>query len=119
VGPAVVPFLRGHDAAIYLAVAGTLVRWLPMLHRPTRTAERIVEAVANGLRFTFSTPDTNAPLIIGEWLSDLAGKGGRYLFPSRIREQPNLSTRQYARIVHQWIDRTDLDSMLARRKNGA
>src|SRR3954447_5489239 len=33
VDPAVVPFLRGHDAAIYLAVAGTLVRWLPMLHR--------------------------------------------------------------------------------------
>ena len=56
---------------------------------------------------------------IGEWLSDLAGKGGRYLFPSRIREQPNLSTRQYVRIVHQWMDRTDLDTMLARRKNGA
>jgi hypothetical protein len=56
---------------------------------------------------------------IGGWLSDLAGKGGRYLFPSRIREQPNLSTRQYARIVHQWMDHTDLDIMLARRKNGA
>jgi integrase len=46
---------------------------------------------------------------IGEWLSALAGRGGRYLFPSRFREQPHLSTRQYARIVHQWVERAGLD----------
>jgi predicted MFS family arabinose efflux permease len=51
------------DAVIYLAVAGALLRWLPTLHRPTRTTERIFEAVANGLRFTFSTPETMAPLL--------------------------------------------------------
>jgi integrase len=29
---------------------------------------------------------------------------GRYLFPSRFRAQPHLSTRQYARIVHGWVE---------------
>jgi site-specific recombinase XerD len=34
----------------------------------------------------------------------------RYLFPSRFRQQPHLSTRQYARIVHRWVERAGLDS---------
>src|SRR5882757_357413 len=35
---------------------------------------------------------------------------GRYLFPSRFRAQPHLSTRQYARIVHGWVESAGLDS---------
>jgi hypothetical protein len=35
---------------------------------------------------------------------------GQYLFPSRFRKQPRLSTRQYARIVHRWVERAGLDS---------
>ena len=35
---------------------------------------------------------------------------GQYLFPSRFREQPHLSTRQYARIVNAWVGRAGLDS---------
>jgi hypothetical protein len=30
------------------------------------------------------------------------------LFPSRFRQQPHLSTRQYARIVHRWVERAVL-----------
>jgi integrase len=26
-----------------------------------------------------------------------------YLFPSRLAKSPHVSTRQYARIVHQWV----------------
>ena len=33
-----------------------------------------------------------------------------YLFPSRLHEQPHLSTRQYARIVHRWVERAGLDT---------
>jgi hypothetical protein len=36
---------------------------------------------------------------IGEWLAELEVGRGRCLFPSRFREQPHISTRQYARIV--------------------
>ena len=31
-------------------------------------------------------------------------------FPSRFRAQPHLSTRQYARIVHAWVESAGLDS---------
>ena len=47
---------------------------------------------------------------IGEWLAAVDAREGRYLFPSRLRGKPHLSTRQYARIVHRWADRAGLDS---------
>jgi site-specific recombinase XerC len=47
---------------------------------------------------------------IGEWLAALSTGRSRSLFPSRFREQPHLSTRQYARIVHRWMERAGLDS---------
>jgi hypothetical protein len=47
---------------------------------------------------------------IAEWLAVLGARMGQYLFPSRLREQPHLSTRQYARIVRRWVDRAGLDS---------
>ena len=33
----------------------------------------------------------------------------KYLFPSRFRARPHLSTRQYARIVHAWVESAGLD----------
>jgi hypothetical protein len=30
-------------------------------------------------------------------------RDGRFLFPSRVHQQPHISTRQYARIVHDWV----------------
>jgi integrase len=47
---------------------------------------------------------------VGEWLAAVDAREGRYLFPSRLRGKPHLSTRQYARIVHRWADRAGLDS---------
>ena len=47
---------------------------------------------------------------VGEWLAAVDAREGRYLFPSRLRGKPHLSTRQYARIVHRWADRARLDS---------
>jgi integrase len=47
---------------------------------------------------------------IGDWLTVLSTRCGRYLFPSRFQTQPHLSTRQYARIVHRWGERAGLDS---------
>ena len=46
----------------------------------------------------------------GKWVAALGARKGRYLFPSRLRGKPHLSTRQYARIVHRWADRAGLDS---------
>ena len=47
---------------------------------------------------------------IGEWLTALDGRRGSYLLPSRFQYRPHLSTRQYARIVHRWVERAGLDS---------
>ena len=47
---------------------------------------------------------------IEDWLSVLSARNGRYLFPSRVREQPHISTRQYARIVEGWVRSAGMDS---------
>jgi hypothetical protein len=46
---------------------------------------------------------------IAEWLAAVGSRRGAYLFPSRFRERPHLSMRQYARNVHRWVDRAGLD----------
>jgi integrase len=53
------------------------------------------------------TEQTRAAL--GEWLAAVAAGRGECLFPARFREQPHLSTRQYARIVHRWVESAGLD----------
>ena len=47
---------------------------------------------------------------IQDWLSQGDLRDRRYLFPSRLQAQPHLSTRQYARIVHAWVESAGLDS---------
>src|SRR5215216_6060072 len=37
--------------------------------------------------------------------------GSRYLFPSRLHARPHLSTRQYSRLVHRWVDSIGLESI--------
>ena len=45
------------------------------------------------------------------WLRTVRTTGCRYLFPSRLHARPHLSTRQYARLVHRWIDSIGLESV--------
>ena len=47
---------------------------------------------------------------IRDWLGAGRSASGQFLFPSRLRNQPHISTRQYARIVHRWVERAGLDS---------
>ena len=47
---------------------------------------------------------------IRDWLADGRPARGQFLFPSRRRNLPHISTRQYARIVHRWVERAGLDS---------
>jgi integrase len=44
------------------------------------------------------------------WLPLLRETGSRYLFPSRLRASPHISTRQYARLVHRWVESIGLES---------
>ena len=45
------------------------------------------------------------------WLRILRATGSRYLFPSRLHARPHLSTRQYSRLVHRWVDSIGLKSI--------
>ena len=43
------------------------------------------------------------------WLTQQSLNDCRYLFPSRVHDRLHLSTRQYARIVNQWVASIGLD----------
>jgi integrase len=36
--------------------------------------------------------------------------GSRYLFPSRLHASPHISTRQYSRLVHHWVESIGLEA---------
>ena len=44
-----------------------------------------------------------------DWLHMRPTDRGPYVFPSRIHDQPHLTARQYARIVHGWIEGAGMD----------
>ncbi len=48
-------------------------------------------------------------LAVSAWITRAALPSDSYLFPSRLRDSPHLSTRQYARIVDNWIAEIGLD----------
>jgi site-specific recombinase XerC len=43
-------------------------------------------------------------------LPKLRSTGSRFLFPSRLHESHHISTRQYARLVHCWVQSIGLDA---------
>ncbi len=45
-----------------------------------------------------------------EWLNARHKDRGPYVFPSRVHNQPHLTARQHARIVHGWIEGAGMES---------
>ena len=43
------------------------------------------------------------------WIKQAGMKPEDFLFPSRLHDSPHLGTRQYARILGQWVDELGLD----------
>jgi len=48
--------------------------------------------------------------VVAAWIEKAKLKPEQCLFPSRLSRSPHVSTRQYARIVHQWVASIGLDS---------
>ena len=59
------------------------------------------------VQFELTEPTRTA---VGVWLEKARLRGDQYLFPSRVGRSPHVSTRQYTRIVHRWIEAAGLDS---------
>lgn len=47
---------------------------------------------------------------VADWIATAGRRAGDYLFISRLKGSAHLSTRQYSRIVHRWIESAGLDS---------
>jgi len=58
------------------------------------------------VQFEITAPTREA---ISAWIKYAQLRSDAYLFPSRIHDSTHLSTRQYARIVDQWIGGIGLD----------
>ena len=59
------------------------------------------------VQFEITEPTRSA---VAAWLAKAKLVGDQYLFPSRIDKAEHVSTRQYARIVHRWVEAAGLDS---------
>jgi integrase len=59
------------------------------------------------VQFEITEPTRKA---VFAWIRHAALKTEDYLFPSRLRLSPHLSTRQYARIVEAWVTEIGLDA---------
>jgi integrase len=46
---------------------------------------------------------------VGTWIRQGSGRSGDYLFPSRVRPDRPISTRQYACLVDRWVGEIGLD----------
>ena len=58
------------------------------------------------VQFELTEPTRTA---LSAWIEKTHLRSDQYLFPSRIGTSPHVSTRQYARIVHHWVDAAGLD----------
>ncbi len=62
------------------------------------------------VQFELTEPTRSA---VAAWIEKAHLRGAdQFLFPSRVKCSSHISTRQYARIVHHWVEDVGLDSSL-------
>jgi|SRR5665213_1481158 len=78
--------------------SGTIVR---------RRATTIQKKTGRAVQFEITEQSRRS---VEAWLPMLRTTGSRYLVPSRLHTSPHISTRQYARLVHRWVESAGLES---------
>src|SRR5450756_914877 len=71
-----------------------------------RRATIVQKKTGRPVQFEITEQSRNS---VEAWLPTLRVTGSRYLFPSRLHASPHISTRQYARLVHRWVESIGLD----------
>jgi hypothetical protein len=74
-----------------------------------RRATIVQKKTGRPVQFEITEQSRNS---VEAWLPILRATGSRYLFPSRLHASPHISTRQYARLVHRWIESIGLESAI-------
>lgn len=59
------------------------------------------------VQFELTEPTRDA---VASWIAKTNLSSEQFLFPSRQKESPHITTRQYARIVHRWVQSVGLDT---------
>jgi len=72
-----------------------------------RRATIVQKKTGRPVQFEISEQSRNS---VEVWLPMLRTIGSRYLFPSRLHASPHISTRQYGRLVHRWVQSIGLES---------
>lgn len=67
----------------------------------------VQQKTGRAVRFEITEPTRQS---IERWLPTLYARGSHFLFPSRERSRAHLSTRQYARILHRWVESIGLET---------
>ena len=49
--------------------------------------------------------------VVSSWIKRRGLEPSDYLFPSRIKARPHISTRQYARLLSSWLEDIGLDTI--------
>ena len=76
-----------------------------------RRATIVQKKTGRPVQFEISEQSRNS---VEAWLPMLRTNGSRFLFPSRLRASPHISTRQYARLVHRWVESIGLETGVVR-----
>jgi site-specific recombinase XerC len=71
-----------------------------------RRATIVQKKTGRPVQFEITEPSRSS---IEAWLPMLRATGSRFLFPSRLHASPHISTRQYARLVHRWVESIGLE----------
>jgi integrase len=74
-----------------------------------RVAARAIvvqQKTSRPVQFEITEPTRTA---LADWIRVSSLRSDDFLFPSRVRVSPHLSTRQYARIVDSWVEEIGLD----------
>jgi site-specific recombinase XerC len=74
-----------------------------------RRATTVQKKTSRAVQFEITEQSRSS---VEAWLPILRATGSRYLFPSRLHASPHISTRQYARLVHRWVEDIGLESAI-------
>ncbi len=108
---------RGRDLAFFnLAIDSKLrgcdlvclkVSDIAQMGQARARAMIIQQKTKTPVRFEITAPTREA---MNDWIRQARLADGDWLFPSRIRACPHITTRQYQRLVKQWVASVGLDA---------
>jgi integrase len=71
-----------------------------------RRATIVQKKTGRPVQFEITEPSRSS---VEAWLPMHRATCSRFLFPSRLHASPHISTRQYARLVHRWVESIGLE----------